>query len=323
MSASIRWNDRVRFCISDLDETIADVYSPTAPAMVDELSALLHEGRALFIITGQGIDRVTSGLTHLISPELRQHIIAGVCSGSEVWGFTKAGELRNLPFYSMYDEVFTDQLKQIWREKTQQLLDRFGFITHPVESAHSFKAKYHNPLDIRYDDRGPQITLELLNAINLTDEQAASLPFEVPVSNGSRDLRFPVLDYAQHLFTEAGVPVTPRLAGTYAVDLAIAGVSKTTAITRVLNDSSILASIGLTSDNIADIDAFEVWGDKFSVINGGTDRHMSQALAPAVRSIDFRREDPAEFEPGYNIIVWDGQRHLHEGLLEYLQSRPR
>jgi hypothetical protein len=59
---------------------------------------------------------------------------------------------------------------------------------------------------------------------------------------------------------------------------------------------------------------------KFSVINGGTDRHMSEALSPEVRSIDFRQEDPSELPENLNIVFWDGSHHLHHGLLEYLQS---
>lgn len=62
-------------------------------------------------------------------------------------------------------------------------------------------------------------------------------------------------------------------------------------------------------------------GDKFSVVKGGTDRHISEALPKKVRSISFRQEDPKEFLEGFNIVVWDGQKHLHEGLLEYLKSR--
>lgn len=29
----------------------------------------------------------------------------------------------------------------------------------------------------------------------------------------------------------------------------------------------------------------------------------------------------AELPEGYNIVLWDGEHHLHHGLLEYLQSR--
>jgi hypothetical protein len=48
---------------------------------------------------------------------------------------------------------------------------------------------------------------------------------------------------------------------------------------------------------------------------------MSEALPPTVRSIDFRKEDPKEFPKGYNIVLWDGEQHLHHGLLEYLRGR--
>jgi hypothetical protein len=65
----------------------------------------------------------------------------------------------------------------------------------------------------------------------------------------------------------------------------------------------------------------EIWGDKFSSVCGGTDRHMSEAVDPRVRSIDFRDEDPSEFLPGYNTVLWQGKHRLHHGLLEYLQSR--
>jgi hypothetical protein len=45
---------------------------------------------------------------------------------------------------------------------------------------------------------------------------------------------------------------------------------------------------------------------------------MCLAVDPKVRAIDFRKEDESEFPKGYNIIVWEGDKHLHEGVLEYL-----
>ena len=85
----------------------------------------------------------------------------------------------------------------------------------------------------------------------------------------------------------------------------------------------VLATVGLKPEDVQNPTELEVWGDKYSVLHGGTDRHMSEALPPEVRSIDFREENPAEFPEGYNIVLWDGHQHLHHGLLEYLQSRPR
>lgn len=51
------------------------------------------------------------------------------------------------------------------------------------------------------------------------------------------------------------------------------------------------------------------------------DRHISEALPKEVRSIDFRKENPKELPAGYNIVVWNGKKQLHDGLLEYLASR--
>jgi hypothetical protein len=64
-------------------------------------------------------------------------------------------------------------------------------------------------------------------------------------------------------------------------------------------------------------------GDDFSATNGGTDLHMREALAPTVRSIDFRDEDPAELPTHLNIVLWDGAHRLQDGLLEYLTGRHR
>ena len=103
--------------------------------------------------------------------------------------------------------------------------------------------------------------------------------------------------------------------------MAVEGVSKTTAVKTVLEESEILNSIGLNKNDLKNYENVEIWGDKFSSIRGGTDRHMCEAVDKRVRAIDFREENPEEFPKGYNIVVWDGEKHLQEGLLEYLQSR--
>lgn len=321
MTASIEWNNQLKLSLADVDETIADVYTPAEPEMVAELTSFLADGHKLFMVTGGSLKRVTAGITDFIEPTLRHNILVSHCSGAEVWGFTEDGELRDKPFYSIYEETFSPEMKQLWREKTEQLLSEFGLRTHPVEPKIEFWKKHRDPLDIMFDDRGPQITLEVVNGIDLTEEQLAELEHEVPDTHGSRDLRIPILERAEQIFEQAHIPITPRLGGNFALDLAIKGVSKTTSIERVLKDPTVLSTIGLKAEDLQDVKTLEIWGDKFSVIRGGTDRHMSEAVPPQVRSIDFREENPAEFEEGYNVVVWDGERHLHHGLLEYLQSR--
>lgn len=315
------WNNELRLVLSDVDETIADVYKPAEPEMVAALSAVLASGIKLFMVTGGSLARVRSDITDAIAPSLRSNILISHCSGAEVWGFDQAGNLRSKPFYSVYEETFTPEMKQLWRDKTRELISEFGFHTYGVQPKLEFAKQHPGPLDIMYDDRGPQITLELINAHDLTDSQLAELSHEVPETHGNRDLRIPVLERAEQIFDAAGVPITPRLGGTFALDLAIKGVSKTTSIRRVLSDPEVLATVGLSLDDVTNPQHLEIWGDKFSTLRGGTDRHMSQAVDPAVRSINFRDEDPAEFDPGYNVVLWTGQKHLHHGLLEYLQTR--
>jgi hypothetical protein len=125
------------------------------------------------------------------------------------------------------------------------------------------------------------------------------------------------------ILADKSVPVTPRLGGMYALDLAIENSSKKTSIRRVFDDPNVLASLNMTQSDLQNPAYLEVWGDKFSIPQGGTDRHMSEALPKDVRSIDFREEDKDELPDGYNIVLWNGKKHLHNGLLEYLQSRPK
>jgi len=320
---SINWSPKIRLAVSDVDETIAEVYTPADPAMIEELSTFLSEGKKLFMVTGGSLKRVREGITDLIDASLRHDILISHCSGAEVWGFTEAGELRARPFYSIYEETFTPDMKERWRDAVNQLIAEFGLRTHPVQPKTEFWERIgHDPRDIMLDDRGPQITMEVVNGHDLSDDQLTLFKQNVPLTHDQRhDLRIPLMQRAGELFAKMGVPITPCLGGVFALDFAIEGSSKTTSIKYVLENPEALATIGLKPEDLTNPSHFEVWGDKYSILHGGTDRHMSEALPAAVRSIDFRDENPAEFPEGYNIVLWDGRLRLHHGLLEYLQSR--
>jgi hypothetical protein len=308
--------------LADVDETIAEVYAPAEPEMIEELTSFLREGRKLFMVTGGSIKRVQADITDRLPPELRRDVLVSHCSGAEVWGFAEDGSLRDEPFYSVYEDNFSDEMKKAWRDAVNQLVTEFGLRPHPAQPKVDFwNSIGRDPLDIMLDDRGPQITLEVVNGIDLTGDELERLPYHVPATRGKYDLRAPLMQRAVELFKASNVPITPRQAGTFALDLAVEGASKTTSIHKVLSDPHVLSTIGLTPEDMQNPQELEVWGDKFSVINGGTDRHMSEALPPEVRSIDFREEDPSELPEGFNIVIWDGQHHLHHGLHEYLQSR--
>jgi len=320
---SITWNTDTKLAVADVDETIAEVYTPAVPEMIEELSSFLADGGKLFMVTGGSLARVKKGITDLIEPALRCNILVSHCSGAEVWGFQGDGEINTKPFYSIYEDNFTDDMKQRWRQAVDQLITEFNLRPHPAQPKTEFWEKIgREPHDIMLDDRGPQITLEVVNGHDLTEEQMAEFTQEIPLAHdGRHDLRLALMKRAGELLNEMNVPITPHLGGVFALDLAIEGSSKTTSIKYVLENPKALAAIGITIEDLAKPSSFEVWGDKYSVIQGGTDRYMSIALPPSVRSIDFREEDPAEFLEGYNIVIWDGEHHLHNGLLEYLQSR--
>jgi hydroxymethylpyrimidine pyrophosphatase-like HAD family hydrolase len=318
----IQWNENLQFIISDVDETVADIYTPADPAMTKELTALLREGLPILFVTGQVLKNVQQRVINLIPQGLRSRILVGHCSGAEVWGFDASGNLQSTPYYSVYETAMTDQQKQQWRKIVQQIVTEFGFDVHPVMALDQFAATAgSHPLTIMLEDRGPQITFEIVNGYDLSPEQADQLNLSIPKMHGAIDLRVPIQQRANQLFQDAGLPITARLAGTFAIDTAVEGVSKTTAIQFVLDNDNLLSQLGLDRQTLQNPHNMEVWGDKFSVIRGGTDRHMSAALPKQVRSIDFRDEDPAEFPEGYNIVLWNGHHHLHHGLLDYLKSR--
>jgi hydroxymethylpyrimidine pyrophosphatase-like HAD family hydrolase len=319
---TITWNPEVKLILSDLDETIADLYEPATPEMVAELTKVLDSGLPLFIITGQGKDSIQERVINRLPKSLRWRILMGHCNGVEVWGINQNGELRPSPFYSVYEETFTTAQKPQWRKIINQVIAEFKLTTVPTMPVSQFKEKYgSDPLVVMFEDRGPQITFEFVNAFDLPAQTAEALEVDIPETHGAYDLRIPVLERADELLREADLPVTPRIAGVFALDFVVEGVSKTTAVQKVLSDESLLKTIGLTLADVNSPEKLEIWGDKFSGIRGGGDRYMSLAVDPTVRSLDFREENPAEFEVGYNIQLWDGKHHLHKGLLEYLQSR--
>lgn len=319
----LKWNNDLRFIFSDVDETIADLYTRATPDMCVELEALLAEGKALFLITGQSVQSMQWRITNHIRPELRHKVLMAHCSGAEVWGFDDKGAVRNRPYYSLYENALTEEQKKRWRDIVNQVIVEFKLQVFPPSTVHDFKAQAgDNPLAVMLEDRGPQITFEVINGYDLTPAQEAELEVSVPNTHGNIDVRIPILERLDQLLQEAGVPISPRLAGVFAIDLAVKGVSKTTAIKQILGNSEALTHLGLGTIELSP-EHMEIWGDKFSVIRGGTDRHISEALPKQVRSIDFRQEEPTEFLPGYNTVVWDGQKYLHEGLLEFLQLRTK
>ena len=111
---------------------------------------------------------------------------------------------------------------------------------------------------------------------------------ESPDRNGfeGRDFSIPVQQRAQQLLEAYGVPVTPRLAGLFALDLAIAGIDKARAVEEALMQKT-LGDLGL-GPRPPRTEEIEVWGDRFSQ-SSGTDWLMCKPIDRGVRAISFRR----------------------------------
>ena len=117
---TVLWNQKLRLVLSDVDETVADLYRPAGQAMLDALARLLDQGIALVLITGQSVDNVEQRVVMGLPARLRRQIAVGGCSGAELWGYTAAGTRNATPYYTA-ETMLNAAQKQAWRVVTQQL----------------------------------------------------------------------------------------------------------------------------------------------------------------------------------------------------------
>jgi hypothetical protein len=312
---AIFWNDQLRLVFSDVDETVADLYRPAEAGMLDAITRLLDHGIRLVLITGQSVDSVEQRIVMRLTPSARKQIAVGGCGGAELWGYSATGD-RNLVAFDSAISALNEEQMLAWREAVQQLIAEFQLVPLPVMPITEFKLQHgNNPCHVLLDDRGPQITFEFPNAYQLSDVERAEISRRLATNVEETDLRVPFSRRAGELLKARSVPVTPRMGGVFAVDLAIEGVSKTRAVQAALRPD-VLDALGL-GGAVPDAGEMEIWGDRFSQ-QAGTDWLMCTALDPSVRAISFREEDPTEFPRGYNIQLWGGKQRLHAGLLEFL-----
>ncbi len=295
----MKLSTEVKLILADVDETIADVYTDATPEMISELNKILSKGTALFLVSGGGLQSIRERVTDKLDKDLRHRVLVAHCTGAEVWGFELNGELKKDPFYGVYDEKMSVSQKKRWREIIDSIILKYKLVTYPTMPTKKFiELTNGNRNSIMLADRGPQITLEFPN---------------------SEDMRPPILEDLKTIYIQENFPVHPKLAGMFALDNPLDGVDKTFAIDTILNNKEIIGNLNLPLDIRNKSDLVEIWGDKFAEV-GGSDFMMSKAVSPKVKSVDFREESEEKFADGYNIMVWRGKKHLHEGLLEYLQG---
>jgi hypothetical protein len=196
--------------ISDVDETVADLYLPADPSIIHEIQELLNEGKRIFFITGQSKTAVHNRIVNFIAKSLRQNILIGHCSGAEVWGYNAEGDFLETPYYSLYDSELSQKQKDDLRLVVNQLIQEFELKVYPATPIKVFNTNAgNNPLAIMLEDRGPQITFEVINGYELTPDQMTSIEREIPLTHGKYDLRIPILERAEVLLNELNIPISP------------------------------------------------------------------------------------------------------------------
>src|ERR1700680_1330659 len=104
---SVFWNHDLRLALSDVDETVADLYCPAE-------SGILDEGIFLVLITGQSVKNVEQRVIMSLPAQLRQRIAVGACSGAELWGYSTTGERNATAFYAA-EGALTAEQGRAWR----------------------------------------------------------------------------------------------------------------------------------------------------------------------------------------------------------------
>ena len=296
----IHWNEEVRLIIADVDDTIAPVYHDIAREMVKEIEELLITGIKFFLISGQSIQNICARIIRYIHPELRNSILVAHCNGAEVYCFDREGKLCEKPVFTILDYVQVDKRK--WKEVLQQIREHFGLEYIYTNKVDEFKAQVgDSPKAIMVEDRNVQISMDFVNGV------------------GTTDVRFEIMEYAHKLLEEYGLKVVPHLGGDGAIDFNIEGVSKSRPIEEIISFSDKFDFNINGKIHMAHVDEVEIWGDNFSLSKGAADFAMCKGLPESVRTLCFR--ECQDYSKQYNICVWDGNRKLSEGVLEYLQSR--
>jgi hydroxymethylpyrimidine pyrophosphatase-like HAD family hydrolase len=316
----MRLNSNLRLIISDVDETAADVYVDIDPHLVPYFEKLLRSGVKFIFSSGGGLVSIENRIIFKINPELRKNILVSHCNSSEIWGYDAQGNRLPTPFYSSAAGILTKAQIEKWHQVMQEMIKHFKLKTFPSMPIKKFiKISNADPLSIIYDDRGVQITMEVVNGYDLSKEIAQKL--NVQVKDDLYDLRNEIVAWLETKFKTENLPIQFHKGGVFAINVLLSQANKGTCIGVIKKNKELLSYLGIEKEALSKPTGIEVWGDKFSQKSGPNDWCVSVELNPQIRSISFRKDDDSAYFPkGFNVQVWNGTKHLHEGLLEYLSK---
>lgn len=300
----MRWAPDTRLVVSDVDDTIAEVFRPATQDMVLALEHLLQRGVILFLISGQSISNVFRRVLLPMNPILRKQVVVASCGGAEVHGFDADGSLRAEPLFSSGSDPDRRIDQTAWREIVNQLIKKFDLLALPLMDMATFRTSSQgNPLAVMLDDRHVQLSLDFVN-----------WTFQPPVV----DIRPSLAEEANHAFRRAGMDLEARVAGEVAIDFGLSGVDKGLPIRKFIAWGPEFRNELPHRIVLAKPGQAEVWGDRFSAHQDRSDLAMALALPPGSRKICFRNLPANDTAPCPGLRVWRGRFYLHEGLLEYL-----
>ena len=291
--------EKVKLIFADLDDTLSELYKPASNKVKEYLNRLLQEGKSIVIISGQGRDNIFDRVVCGIEEKLRRKMLVCGCGGAYIYGFDNDGKFESTPIYSIYEEKLNIEQRNIWREKINQLINEFDLKLYKSMPKDEFTELTNSmPNAVIFEDRESQITFEVMNDLALREKMIAR---------------------GKELMQEANLPIGVFKGGEYAIDFMVNGVSKTYAVKYLMSNTEALKKIGVNNPEKLDDENMQVWGDKYSLINGGTDMNMLYGLNKNVLALDFRKEPIEELDMSYNIRIWNGEKTLCEGLEEYLK----
>lgn len=303
----IAWNNSVKLIIADVDDTVSEVFKKVSPEMIKHLENLLEEGKFILFISGQSRTNIYNRLIRFINKKLLNNVLLGHCNGTEVLEFDNLGNIVEKPVFGISDyydgEVNFDRCKVVIKE----VLDSFGLEAIPYMDVNEFKLRTKgSPNFLMIDDRKVQIALDFVNGLTVDN-----IIYK-------QDIRIPIIKAVQEQFDKENIHIEANMAGTFAIDFNIRGVCKGLPIKNMINIGQAFNTMTPNKITVSNYEEIEIWGDSFSLSNGGSDYKMSKAFDNKVRAISFRDCDNSEENNVYN---WNGKYRCNEGLLEYLKTR--
>ncbi len=311
----IKWNNNLKVIITDVDDTVAEIFKSATDEVINELNKVLSEGKIIFFISGQGIHNIYSRVISHLDKKYMKQVLVGHCNGSEIYQFDDNGDIVEEPIFSVCNLYSENLDKTKMKAVVNEILEHFSLIPLPPMPLEEFKLRSENkPNYIMLDNRNVQISIDFVNTIDSCKFKNIDIE-----NNESRDIRQIVAKEAEKIIAKYDIPIESCIAGTCAIDFIYKGVEKGLPIRHLIkfgkefkNDLPNQISIGSENE-------IEVWGDSFSGKNA-SDRKMSYALPKEIRSISFR-EINEKIKDGYNVVEWNGEKRLNEGLLEFLFYR--